>query len=240
MMPIHPFCAVSESDAWAELCDHLGVERGEFESGDFCREFRNKGFARLSPDFRESLWDMEMAFLPVEAGRFSRSLYEIEQDVREKLAALPNLKRVETPSHAGRKLFDLGALQVEFQHAEPIGAGVSEGFCAQLPKEAGDTSPARHLWGGFSSDGRKSYWTVLLNLDELSDNHQITRRLRRLKQTLNKMFTGPEWLPAAKAGGRNGDSHLGFTDFVAGETLRLLALDGPPRQTRSPDSHPPV
>jgi len=44
-------------------------------------------------------------------------------------------------------------------------------------------------------EGKRSIWSVTLAEEECEDNHSIAKKLRRIKQTLDRMFTGSEWLP---------------------------------------------
>ncbi len=92
----------------------------------------------------------------------------------------------------------MGALQALFNHSAPVGADRAEGFYGPIQREAGEEFQ-RNLVGHFFDDGRKSVWTLFMGSDEGEDNHEITKRLRRLKQALDKMFTGESWLPAGKA-----------------------------------------
>ena len=91
-----------------------------------------------------------------------------------------------------------GLLQTTFIHSTPVGAGVLEGFFSAMNREAGEELE-RRVWGYFSADGMKSHWTVCCSADESEDNHEIAKKLRRLKQTLEKMFAGSEWFSEAGA-----------------------------------------
>ena len=102
-------------------------------------------------------------------------------------------------------------LQAIFGHENPVGAGLPEGFFGALHKESGEEFE-RHVWGHFASDGSQSYWTLCLTGDEVEDNHQIAKKLRRLKNALDKMFTGSSWLPEGKAD---------FMSNVAGESVHF-------------------
>jgi hypothetical protein len=102
-------------------------------------------------------------------------------------------------------------LQAVFGHEQAIGAGLPEGFFGALHKESGEEFE-RHVWGHFSSDGSQSFWSLCLTGDEVEDNHQIGKKLRRLKNALDKMFTGASWLPEGKAE---------FMANVAGEAVRF-------------------
>jgi hypothetical protein len=92
-----------------------------------------------------------------------------------------------------------GLLQATFTHAAAVGVDVREGFFAPMNREAGEEFE-RRLWGYFSSDGLKSYWTICLSAEEVEDNHEIAKKLRRMKTTLDKMFTGSSWLPSPEQG----------------------------------------
>jgi hypothetical protein len=88
-----------------------------------------------------------------------------------------------------------GALQATFAHKQSVGAGLSEGFFSTLHREAGEEFD-RRIWGHFSADGMRSFWTVYLTFEEGEDNHQIAKKLRRMKSALDKMFDGSGWLPS--------------------------------------------
>jgi hypothetical protein len=93
-----------------------------------------------------------------------------------------------------RKLEPTGVLQTVFMHDKPVGVGMLEGFYAAMTRDAGEEAE-RHLFGWFSADGLRSVWTLCLAPDEVEDNHEIAKKLRRLKTTLDKMFTAGSWLP---------------------------------------------
>lgn len=91
------------------------------------------------------------------------------------------------------RLHPTGALQVRFQHAPGVQSGLRESFCMTPHKDSGDTVE-RHLWGYLSSDGRESFWTLLLSAHETEDNHEIAKKLRKFKQTLQRIFRTVGWL----------------------------------------------
>lgn len=91
----------------------------------------------------------------------------------------------------------VGVLQAVFTHEIPLGTGLQEGFFSDLNKEAGEEIE-RHVWGYFSSDGTKSFWTLCFSPEEAEDNHAIARKLRKLKGSLEKMFPTTPWLPEGK------------------------------------------
>jgi hypothetical protein len=105
----------------------------------------------------------------------------------------------------------VGVLQSVLQHEIPVGAQTQEGFFAPLHKEAGEDIE-RHIWGYFSSDGRQSFWTLCFLPEEAEDNHNIAKKLRRLKGVLEKMFSSAPWLPEGKAD---------FFSNVKGEQFRF-------------------
>jgi hypothetical protein len=128
----------------------------------------------------------------------------------------------------------MGLLQATLTHAVPVGAGLREGFFAVMNREAGDEHD-RHLWGYFTEDGKRSLWTVCLAPEEVEDNHAIAKRLRRMKSTLEKMFSGSSWLPPAAEG-----TEPSFLANVASEQVRfedffIFSAGEPPREaTRFP------
>jgi hypothetical protein len=97
-----------------------------------------------------------------------------------------------------RKREPVGVLQAEFEHEIPMAAGVQEGFFGTLHRETGEDAD-RHVWGYFTSDGARSIWSLCMSPEEGEDNHTIGKRLRRMKNALDKMFSGSGWLPEGKA-----------------------------------------
>lgn len=222
----------AEAAAWRDACAALGVELGEWIPGDFVRIFKKSGFQRLDADTYASLWGPEQALLGGDAeavahGRFDADPIALDDGLRAALGGHANLTWVGLPEKA-RDLasawakpharLDAGALQVTFHHVSPIGVGLRETFAGPMPREANDTTPVRHVWGFFSPNGMESHFTVLLTEAELADNHQIAKKFRRLKQALNKIFVGPEWLgPEAVK-----KPSLEFTDLLKDEHFKLI------------------
>ena len=106
-----------------------------------------------------------------------------------------------------------GMIQAVFDHCERMGAGHFGGFVSAINKEAGEQIQ-RHVMGYFSADGLKSVWTSFLAPDEVEDNHLIAKKLRRMKQALNRTFVGSEWLPGGKKD---------FLSTVVSESVRFQA-----------------
>ena len=92
----------------------------------------------------------------------------------------------------------VGVLQANFYHSVPVGVGVQESFFAPLHREAGE-EVERHVWGYFSSDGKRSTWSLCLSPEEVEDNHTIAKKLRRLKNTLDRIFSGSDLIPQDSA-----------------------------------------
>ncbi|MGE0614482.1 MAG: hypothetical protein AB7P04_02490 [Bacteriovoracia bacterium] len=136
----------------------------------------------------------------------SRVIYA---DTLSSLRAVEGLPKEIKVAEMARKWQPMSCVQVEFTHAAAAGNGASESFYMKSPKDAGETMD-RHVWGYFLADGKKSVWTFFLAPDEAEDNHEIAKKLRRIKQCLNKMFGTPEWLPAGKSE---------FTAGIAGERV---------------------
>lgn len=135
----------------------------------------------------------------------SRVIYADRWPLLGKMTGLPK------PLAFLRKREPMGILQATFYHESAIGVGLLEGFFSPLHKEAGEEME-RNAWGYFSSDGMRSFWTLCLSAEEGEDNHQIAKRLRRMKNALDKMFTGSSWLPEGKTE---------FMSVVKGEQVRF-------------------
>ena len=85
-------------------------------------------------------------------------------------------------------------------------------FFAALHRESGDRLD-RHFWGYFSADGTRSVWTLGLATEEAEDNHQIAKKLRKLKASLDKIFKGSDLIPEGKQS---------FSDTLIGEQFRFV------------------
>lgn len=107
-----------------------------------------------------------------------------------------------------RACLPVNALQLVFQHRTDLGEVPTEGFYTVPTREAGEKSD-RRIWGYISED--QSVWTFLLTPEEGEDNKMITRKIRRVKQALNKMFLGSEWFP---------EECEKFTDTITKEQFR--------------------
>lgn len=106
-------------------------------------------------------------------------------------------KHLPGPQDIFRGRTPIGALQATFTHDGPLLSDAQEGFYAPVQKEPGDEFD-RHVFGHFSSDGLKSFWTLFLTESEAEDNHEITKKFRRIKQAAEKMFGSSSFLPTGK------------------------------------------
>lgn len=88
----------------------------------------------------------------------------------------------------------MGVLQVIFNHASSIRPEVQEGFFATLNRDSGDAQD-RQVFGHFYREGQESIWTTAVTPEEGEDNHLVAKRLRKMKQSLEKMFAQSEWAP---------------------------------------------
>jgi hypothetical protein len=112
----------------------------------------------------------------------------------DRWSLLPGIAGIPKGLEFNRRREPTSVLQATFKHPTPVGVGLQEGFFNTLHKESGEEFE-RHFFGHFSSDGSQSYWTICLTMDEIEDNHLIAKKLRRLKNGLDKMFSGTAWVP---------------------------------------------
>lgn len=240
---------------WFELARRLGISIDEPQSGHFLREFRHRSFSRAPwhkaptreariETRNEYVWGPEYRIAPIFESRFETSLAELEEAIRAKIAALPNVKILSgvpvvgfeslsdsstlnavrlasgasiafrraiwadrwiglsaiegLPKSAAftRNREPMGILQAVFTHAEAmVDSSFQEAFFGSIHKDAGEEFN-RSVWGSFFESGKKSVWTIFLSEEEGADNHSIGKKYRRLRQALDKMFTGSEWIPS--------------------------------------------
>ena len=128
----------------------------------------------------------------------------------DKWAALSSISGIPKRLEFMKKREPGGVLQAVFTHARPISPSVREGFFSNCYREVGEEIQ-RSIFGYFFDGSKKSVWTIFLASDEGEDNHEITKKLRRLKQTLDRMFSSPEWLGQEKS----------FTATVIDEQVRF-------------------
>ena len=90
----------------------------------------------------------------------------------------------------------LSALQVIFHHSAPFTSSLDTGLVIPMNRDSGETFD-RDAIGYFVSPTR-SVWTVFLQPAECEENHEIMKKLRKIKQSLNRAFESPELLPEGK------------------------------------------
>ena len=88
------------------------------------------------------------------------------------------------------------ALQVVFQHSEPLAQSLETGLVIPMNRDSGETFDRDVL--GYFAEPTRSVWTVFLQSDEIEENHEIMKKLRKMKQSLNKAFDSPDFLPPGK------------------------------------------
>jgi hypothetical protein len=241
ILPPLPSFEPEAAPIWKALAAAVGIDCGEAEEGSYLREFKNKAF-REPPwagdveETRGALWGLEAQLVNPQEARFEWSSAELEEKIREALAAaaFPGLRRIEGIALQGvgaeggkikavtlmsgeeieceRLIFAdrwstlpklqglpkglpftrnreaMGILQATFTHEiEAEGEVPREGFLGALNRESGDQFD-RHAWGYFSSNGQRSFWTLGLTSEEVEDNHEIGKRLRKLKSAFERMF----------------------------------------------------
>ena len=109
----------------------------------------------------------------------------------DRWSKLGEIEGVPKPLPFVRHREPVGLLQATFTHRAAIRPEAQEVFFTTLHREQGDECD-RHLFGYL--EGTQSTWSLFLTSSEVEDNHEIGKKLRRMKQALDKMFVGPEWL----------------------------------------------
>ncbi len=118
-------------------------------------------------------------------------------DALSELKAIPKLASVFKHPLSGVKTGDLvNALQVTFHHSVPLNQSLDLGLVIPMNRDAGETFDRDVL--GYFLDPSKSVWTVFLQPEECEENHDIMKKLRKMKQSLNRAFDNPEFLPEGK------------------------------------------
>lgn len=254
---------------WSELARRFDIQIGNCSTGSLIREFRNKSFREpawtQAPTIEdrlsvrdEVLWAPERRFVGALDARFSKTVAEIEEELRKILdsGSFKNLKKIEDNPVVGfkkeneniksvilgsgeeidaqkviyadrwsqlpvleglpkpllflRKREFMGSVQLCLSHDVPLMSGVTESFFAALPRGSGEKLE-RNIWGYFLAEGKRSVWTICLSSAEVEDNHEIAKKLRRLKSTLDKVFASVGALPPERT----------FTSTITDEQVRF-------------------
>lgn len=129
---------------------------------------------------------------------------------------------------------EFAVLQVEFSHQLPESFEIPEvGLIAPMTKDAGEEK-ARHVWGGFFLDKNestfegksetrptvKSVWSVMLTAEEGTGAEEVAKRLRKLKQTLNRTVGKSDWF-LMNAEPIEAASAEGFSRTIVKESVRF-------------------
>jgi hypothetical protein len=112
----------------------------------------------------------------------------------DRWSQLHTLSGIPKPIDFLRNREPIGVLQASFVHRVPLAEGIQESFFATMHKETGEKLD-KHVWGYFTADGKRSNWTLCLTPEEVEDNHAITKKFRRMKTTLDKIFSGSKIIP---------------------------------------------
>ncbi len=195
-----------ESSVWTPEQSFLGVE-----------EFRAKGVSPflLEEALREQMENhpsvSRVLNVPIvelevfeQGGKIqfaNKMMTEFKQfyfcDVLSELKTLPKLgtvfqhqlDKVKTASR-------VSAVQVTFYHSVPFTSSLDTGLVIPMNRDSGETFD-RDAIGYFVSPTR-SVWTVFLQPSECEENHEIMKKIRKIKQSLNRAFESPELLPEGK------------------------------------------
>jgi hypothetical protein len=87
----------------------------------------------------------------------------------------------------------MSAVQVTFQHSVALKQKIETGLVIPMNRDSGETFD-RDVLGYFLND-TTSVWTVFMQTSETEENHEIMKKIRKLKQSLNRAFDNPEFLP---------------------------------------------
>jgi len=113
-------------------------------------------------------------------------------------------------------------------------------FYSLANKDSGETVE-RQVWGYFIEGGRQSVWSIALEREEAEDNHHIAKKLRRIHQAVEKMFSSSTTEDESTAAHQRTEAsqlpileeRVAFEEarvFASGaplvEPLRLAKLDG--------------
>jgi hypothetical protein len=64
-------------------------------------------------------------------------------------------------------------------------------FFTAANKDSGETVE-RQVWGYFMDGGRQSVWSIAMEREEAEDNHHVAKKLRRIHQAIEKLFSASE------------------------------------------------
>lgn len=110
------------------------------------------------------------------------------------LKSIPKLSTVMKAQVSKAKVSSsVSALQVVFHHSKALKQNFANGLMIPMNRDSGEKFDRDVL--GYFAEPNRSIWTVFLEADEIEENHEIMKKLRKMKQALNKAFDSPEFLP---------------------------------------------
>ena len=150
-------------------------------------------------------------------------------DSLTELKSIPKLSTILKHQVGNVKLANcMSVLQVVFHHSVPLQQTFETGLVIPMNRDSGETFDRDVL--GYFMEPNKSVWTVFLQPSEIEENHEIMKKLRRMKQALNKAFDQPEFLPVG---------HKEFMSTVEKEQVRFeenhIAVHGGFKESKSND-----
>ncbi len=66
--------------------------------------------------------------------------------------------------------------------------GAAESVCVSPPREEKEAL-GRRLWGSVLDGGRRSLWTMALSPEEFEDHNDIAKKLRKIRHSIDKIFS---------------------------------------------------
>lgn len=99
------------------------------------------------------------------------------------------VREFESGAQMPKRLVGYGLLQVRLTHRQACDPSlVDTAFMLPMPRDAGDTHD-RNVWGYFWEN--QSVWSVFLSTEESSDNPVVSKKLRKLRQSVTKAMSPP-------------------------------------------------
>lgn len=131
------------------------------------------------------------------------------------------VREFESGAQIPKRLVGYGLLQVRLTHPSPCDPDLMDTvFMLPMPRDAGDTND-RSVWG--YSWGNQSVWSVFLSSEESSDNPVVSKKLRKLRQTVQKAMSpnGEDYFAQAV------DERVAFeeTSVFSGRPVQISSSD---------------
>jgi hypothetical protein len=199
-----------EEYLWAPERRFLGVwnRRGELSAAEIEEQIRLKLCSQSFKGSESGLKRMEgvpLKGFQVSQGKVKAVLLGSGEEVEceqviyaDRWSYLLEIEGTPKPISFLRNRDPVGILQACFQHNCVMSVGLLESFFLPIHREPGEEIE-RHIWGYWSGDGKKSYWTLCLTVEEIENNHEIVKKFRRLKTSLDRVFAGSDLIPSGKS-----------------------------------------